>query len=393
MRDNVTKNKTAIEIIGEDKCAGCFGCYNSCPNDAIEMKYDEYGFYLPFINENCNHCGICVNHCPVIQNTESENKFKEPIFYGGRSTDPEIRMMSSSGGIFPELAKHILDQSGVVFGASWGEKFNLEHIKISDFDEIKKITGSKYVQSQIGEAYKKVLKELDKGKKVLFAGTPCQIGALNTFSDHENLLTVDLVCHGVPSNFLFERYLEYLERKKESSIERVLFRDKERGWKNYQIRIDFKNGSVYKKNRKLDPYMKGYLQDICLRKSCYDCEFQTIPRLGDITLGDFWGSPPEGLETSKGASVILANTEKGNNLIKTLSKSNEIEIKETDYETATKGNPIIKGYKHEVPEERNQVLEDLHKKKFEYIQSKYINTPSAFKITLTKYVRKIKNFI
>jgi len=389
----VTKKEPAIEIIGEDKCAGCFGCYNSCPEDAIEMKYDEYGFYLPFINENCNLCGICVNHCPVIQDIGNKKKFKEPIFYGGRSKDHEIRMMSSSGGIFSELAKYILDQSGSVFGAAWDENFNLEHIMIDDFDEIEKITGSKYVQSRIGESYKKVSKELDEGKKVLFAGTPCQIGALNTFSDHKNLLTVDLVCHGVPSYLLFAKYLKHLESKKESIVECISFRDKEKCWENYQIRIGFKDGTTYKKNRKLDPYIRGYLQDICLRKSCYDCKFQTTPRLGDITLGDFWGSPPEGLETSEGVSVILANTEKGDHFIKTLSKSNEIEIKKTNYDTATEGNPIIEGYKHEVPKERKQVLEDLRKKKFEYIQSKYINTPSVFKITLTKYVRKIKNFI
>jgi len=389
MSDTVTKDETAIEIIGEDRCAGCFGCYNSCPNDAIEMKYDEHSFYLPFINENCNRCGICQQHCPVIQDTENDDKSKEPVFYGGRSKDREIRMMSSSGGIFPELAKYILDQSGVVFGAGWDENFNLEHVKINDFYEIEKITGSKYVQSRIGKGYKKVLKELEEGKNVLFVGAPCQVAALNTFDDYEELLTIDLVCHGVPSQLLFDKYLEYKEKEYESDIDKIFFRDKTNGWEDFQMRIGFEDGSVYEKNHKLDPYFKAYLPNLCLRDSCYDCKFNCIPRPGDITLGDFWGEPPKEISTNEGVSVILANNRKGEQVLKELKNENQIEMKRTDYNTATVNNPRIDGGKFQIPNSRNDFLEELKTKDFESIKDKYIEIPNPLEFRLKKFVMSV----
>ena len=187
------EKKPAIEVIQKDQCTGCFGCYNSCPFDAIDMRYNQDGFLIPVISDKCNNCGLCQNYCPVIQNQNTENKFEQPTCYGGKSTNHATRQISSSGGIFSEVARYILTNSGVVFAAALNNNFDLEHIKIKNSDELTRITGSKYIQSNIGEVFNGVREELDENKKVLFVGTPCQVAALNLFTNHHNLLTIDLV--------------------------------------------------------------------------------------------------------------------------------------------------------------------------------------------------------
>jgi len=387
------KNKPAINVIGEEQCTGCFGCHNSCPLDAIDMKHDEEGFFIPFIKDNCESCEICQEHCPVIQDLSVENKFEEPKFFGGRSTDKETRMMSSSGGIFSEIARYVLGDSGVVFGAGWDDDLKLTHTKIKDIDEIEKLTGSKYIQSDIGNAYKEVKKELEDDKKVLFVGTPCQIAALNTHIDHDNLLTIDLVCHGVPSNILFEKYLDYKEKNYDDEIEQIYFRDKKKGWKDYQIKIIFKDGSVYGKNHKLDPYFRVYLSDLCLRSSCFECEFNCIPRPGNLSLGDFWGDTPEEISSNEGVSVILANSKKGERILKNLQERNQIEIIETDYKTATKTNIRVDGGEFQVPENRKDFIEDLKNEDFKNLKNKYIEIPNPAKFRLRKFVKRILTYL
>ena len=384
------ERKPAINKIPPRHCAGCFGCYNSCPHDAIKMELDKNGFYIPIILVGkCKNCGICQEHCPVLKKIDSKNKFKDPLFYAGKSTNRKIRMMSSSGGIFPEIAKYVLKNNGVVFGVSWNNNLKLKHIKIKNFDGIIKIIGSKYIQSNVGNTYKEVLKEIHRDKNVLFVGTPCQIAALKTFTNSDNLLTIDLVCHGVPSYILFEKYLEYMERKKEQKIEQISFRDKKKGWNDFQTKIVFKDNSVYQKNHNFDPFFIAYLKNICLRNSCYKCDFNRIPRPGDITLGDFWGNPPEDKKTNEGVSVILANNEKGDGVLKHLERTGRIEIKKTDFDTATENNLRIYGGEFQVPRERNNILYDLNTQDFEYINEKYIEIPSPIKFQLNKYLQKL----
>ena len=172
--------KPAIEVIGPENCAGCFACYNSCSYNVIEMVENEEGFYYPDINDNCTACGVCQKFCPVINPIRFVDEFS-PKFYAGWSKDDDTRINSSSGGMFPELARYILENEGVVFGVAWNENLLPVHVKITDVDEIPRLMGSKYVQSNVGKTYKEALSELRKGKIILFSGTPCQIAGLNTF--------------------------------------------------------------------------------------------------------------------------------------------------------------------------------------------------------------------
>jgi len=380
------EKKPAINVITKDQCTGCFGCYNSCPIDAIEMKYSEEGFFIPSISDKCNDCGICQQHCPVIQEADNSKKLKKPLFYGGKTTNKDIILNSSSGGIFPEIAKLILSDSGVVFGACLQKNLSLEHVKIETVEDLPKIMGSKYIQSDIGSSYKEVLKPLEKGRKVLFAGTPCQIAALNTFTDHENLYTIDLACHGVPSRILFDKYVKHMEEKRGKKVKNINFRDKEKGWLDYQVKITFTDDTDYRENHKFDPYFRLYLKDFCLMKSCYECEFNKIPRPGDISLGDFWGKPPSKIRDPNGVSVLFINNKKGKDLIKAIINSKKIEVSKTDLDSATISNPRMRGSKAKVPYNREQFLEDLKNQNFDYIKKNYIQ--SRYKLKFYSFIIK-----
>lgn len=220
--------ETAIKIIKSNNCTGCFACYNVCPVNAIEMKYDDEGFYKPLISSNCIECGRCIKICPVIDNINS-NKVLET--YAAWSNDEEILLNSSSGGIFSELALNILNDNGIVYGVGW-ENGEVKHKRITTKDGLRELQGSKYLPSFVGEAYKSVLEDLKNGKKVLFSGTPCQIAGLNKIVRHDNLITVDLICHGMPSYKVFKKYCkeEFLEE-----VKKVDFRSKKTGWINFSL--------------------------------------------------------------------------------------------------------------------------------------------------------------
>lgn len=187
--------KPAIEVIGYEKCAGCFACYNACSFNAIDMKISDEGFYIK-VNE-----------------IRSKN-ISSPESFAAWSKDDDTRISSSSGGVFTELALNIIEKGGVVFGAAWNSDFLVEHICVEFVEELPLLKGSKYIQSNIDNSYKRVLEELKKGKSVLFSGTPCQVAALKTFTNSDHLITVDLICHGVPSIVAFKKYLEYRNQGK-----------------------------------------------------------------------------------------------------------------------------------------------------------------------------------
>lgn len=370
--------KPAIEVIGIENCAGCFACYNSCPYNAIEMVENEEGFYYPYINENCTYCGVCQKFCPVITPIRfSENV--EPKFFAGWSLDEKVRIKSSSGGIFPELARYILENGGVVFGVAWNENLLPVHIKVPDVDELPRLMGSKYVQSNVGMAYKEALSELRKGKTVLFSGTPCQIAGLNTFlkysKNRDKMITVGVVCHGVPSTLIFRKYLEWAEEKYQKKVVGIEFRNKQKGWENYQVALRLSNGTSIQEHYLLNPFYRGYLQNLYLRHSCYHCQFSTIPRYEDITLGDFWGVPKE-LRDKRGVSVIIANTPKGLRLLETLKELNRIELVEVDMKTATQHNPRITTGSLPIPEIRDQVLKDAKEISFGELMKQYFRPPN-----------------
>lgn len=367
-----------IEIIDKSKCSGCKACYNVCPLNCINMIIDEEGFWYPKVNEDeCSQCGLCEKVCPELNIYTSDKYFDIPQAFAAWNINDGIRIASSSGGIFTIIAEWIISHEGVVFGAGYDENFNVVHREITTSKDLAQLRGSKYVQSDIGESYKKAKFHLENNKIVLFTGTPCQIAGLHNYldKDYPNLYTCDLVCHGVPSPEVFGKYKKFVEDKYNSKIQSISFRDKKYGWKTYSLSIKFSNGNEYRKNLKEDPFLLGFLKNYYLRPSCYTCPYSKIPRSADITLGDYWGigNKYPDLDDNLGVSLLLINSEKGIFLLESCKEM--LEIHEGDLEYAIKHNPCIVKPVNK-PKERDKFFDDFNSKEFSYVIKKYMSPPS-----------------
>lgn len=381
-----------IEIKEKSRCCGCGACANKCPKKAIEMVEDNNGFLFPKINKNlCVDCGLCNKACPILNNTTNEEA--KPKCYACYNKAEEVRMQSSSGGIFTLLAEEIIKMDGVVFGAAFNDKFLVEHIYVDNIEDIKKLRTSKYFQSRIGDSYKKAQEFLKQDKYVLFTGTPCQIEGLLKFlgKKYEKLYTQDIVCHGVPSKKVWTKYLEYRKKiDKENPLE-INFRDKKQeGWKLFSLSFKYK-GFEYHKNQKEDLYMKAFLSDVCLRDSCYSCSFRKKSRYSDITLADYWriqNIHPE-MDDDKGTSLVLVNTKKGEELYSMII--DKISSKEVTMDDAIISNKaIIKS--PEKNKYRDNFFESLENKDFDILVKKYVPKKSIFSRIKNK-ISRIKNKI
>lgn len=306
-----------------EECCGCTACQQICPMQCITMKSDEEGFLYPKIDESiCIQCNKCENICPIHHPDVSKGKTES---YVGYAINESIRRFSSSGGIFSLVAEYVLKQKGVVFGAAFDEAFMVHHICVDSKEELYKLRGSKYVQSRLESTYTDAKKCLKNGKLVLFSGTACQIAGLKKYleKEYDNLLTIDVLCHGVPSPKIWKLYLEDQEKKYDSNVSSIRFRDKKLGWKRYFVSIQFENGQEYSVSFSNDKFMNMFLSNIDLRPSCYDCRFKTFPRVSDITIGDSWGIEkymPE-MDDDKGTSVIVVHTDKGRKVLKEIQKT------------------------------------------------------------------------
>lgn len=376
--------KTAIEVIGSDKCTSCFGCYNVCPiPGAIVMGIDSEGFFRPITTEKCIKCGICQGGCPVVHSTNVNGQLTK--IYAAWSLNDHIRVNSSSGGIFSEVAGQIIKENGVVYGVGW-DNGRVRHLQISHAQNIQLIRKSKYLQSNVGNSYKDIKQQLGRGRKVFFVGTPCQVAALNKIiRDKKNLLTADLVCHGVPSLKAFEKYTHENFKKK---IEKVDFRNKKTGWSNYSVVYYSANGVEKKTIFRYDKFFYGFLKDIFLNKACYNCEFSTFPREGDLTLGDFWGVP-SGLKNEKGVSVLTVNNTNGIEIVHKIHEAGRVILREIDFNTATKGNMALYNGKIEIPIDREAFFSEIDMKSFDELSNSYFMPPSKFKYQFERVIRGI----
>ena len=310
----------------KELCTGCMACYNICPNNAIIKRIDDEGFIVPNINESkCVGCNKCVKVCPIL-NKKLKTPEKQTAIKGW-AKDEQILRNSSSGGVFSIIANDIIKKKGVVYGAAFDTYFNVKHCQAENNDELVRLRGSKYVQSDIDITYKTVLKNLEKGINVLFTGTPCQVAGLNSFLQNkifENLLTIDLVCHGVPSPKIFKSYIEYLQKRNGGKITSYNFRDKKWCWMRYNSTVTFSNDSVYYGKWETDAYMRGFLRELFLRKSCHSCQFANMNRQSDITLADFWSyhcKKGEIKNNERGCSLILLNSDKGRRVFENIKDS------------------------------------------------------------------------
>lgn len=303
-----------ISIIDKSKCCGCSACANVCSKRCIAMISDEKGFLYPVADESaCVNCGLCEKICPILN---PKANHEEKLVYAAYNKDEDTRKSSSSGGVFGCLSNEILNRHGVVFGAAYADDFkSIKHIGIKDKEELLRLYGSKYVQSEIGDSYKLAEGYLKAGREVLFAGTSCQISGLKAYlhKDYENLLTVDVICHGTPSPLIWEEYATEREDKFQSKIVAADFRNKRFGWNKSVLLLLFANGKEYCAPGSKDEYIRGFLMNLYLRESCYKCTCKGDNVLSDISLGDFWGieSVLPNFSDNKGASAMILNTEKG----------------------------------------------------------------------------------
>ena len=356
----------------EDKknCCGCSACVQRCPKQCISLAEDKEGFLYPKVDETqCVNCGLCVKVCPIQNRME---KILPQEVLAVKNPNEEERMASSSGGVFLPLAREIINRGGVVFGAVYDEKWEVRHVYAEKMEDVYPMMGSKYVQSRIENTYKKAEQFLKQGREVMFVGSPCQITGLRTFlrnKEYPNLLAVDFICHGVPSPGVWRRYLAetyngfkeknpcrrqatagknsvlFSSLNAKSPIGDIKFRDKtESGWKKYRFVVRQKSASKADQNTVLssdihynNPYMKGFLTNVYLRPSCYDCKCKNGVSHSDLTLADFWGieTVNASFDDDKGVGLVLVNSALGASYLQLL----DIESWKSVISVAKKYNP------------------------------------------------------
>lgn len=374
-------NLKNIAVLGKD-CCGCNACEQICPKKCITFEYDKEGFLYPAINEkDCINCGACVKHCPILSDVDTA---ENPDVYAVKYKDRETTHKSTSGGIFIALARHIIDKDGVVFGCAYDENLVARHICVDKKSELCSLQSSKYVQSDLSGVYTQVSNALKSDKYVLFSGTGCQVAGLKAFlgKEYEKLLTTDIICHGVPSPKLFANYIDHLGKKMGGKLCEYNFRSKEkRGWDLY-----FK-ASNSKKSKSdygfFDPYYNAFLTCKTYRESCYKCKFANSQRVGDITLGDYWGIQkfhPDFYDEN-GVSLILINTEKGKKYFTDINS-------EIIYIPSTLKKASVMNKNLSAPSARPACRDNIYEG-YDEDFSTYVKTKLAFKVSPKVRIKKM----
>lgn len=363
-----------IEIVDKSRCSGCSACQAVCPKSCVAPVADEEGFAYPKVDRAlCVDCGKCEAVCPILNDAvKASFPHRVPDAFAAYNRDGATREKSSSGGLFYLLAREVIKKGGVVFGAKFDENFRVVHDYAETLKGIEPFLGSKYVQSDVGTTFKRAKEFLKEGRAVLFTGTPCQIGGLKAFlgKEYDNLYCQDIICHGVPSPKIWKKYVEFREGKSASRMRRIFFRHKIRGWKNFSMAFEFSDGTTYSQDLFKDLYMRSFLRDLTLRKSCYNCAFKSQTRQADVTLADYWGVQnvhPE-LDDDRGTSLILLHSEKGRALFDAIR--GEIVCRETDLERAVLYNPALVRSVGRNPK-RERFLRDASTRPFDRIVRKY----------------------
>ena len=351
------------------------------------MQEDKEGFLQPKIDtSSCIACHKCEKVCPIL-NAESIPSDFETKAYAVINKDDEVRAQSSSGGVFFPLAKWVIEQGGVVFGARWNDKWEVIHDYAEDLEGVKAFMKSKYVQSVVGDTLRQAKEFLEAGRWVLYSGTPCQLGGLRAYlgKEYEKLLQVDLICHGVPSPGVWRSYLKDYFGKEE--ILDINFRDKRDGWLGFQCVTTTTTTTTYREKQMENPYFRGFLTNVYLRNSCYNCCFRQDRRASDITLADYWGVNElcVDMHDDKGTSIVFAHTAKGENILHYIS--NNIHVVRQDGDLIVSYNKaMIEDY--EKPKDRNTFFIVFSCLGFNC--SRFVITQSRF---VARIFRKIKRIL
>lgn len=382
----------------KENCCGCGACAQVCPKNCIKMKEDGEGFKYPSIDaSNCIECGLCETVCPIMNLENISAKEYEVRALGGWNRDENVRRDSSSGGVFSLFAEYVLSQGGVVYGCALDDDMKAVHIEVDDINDLYKLRGSKYVQSDIANVYNEVKNNLIENRYVLFSGTPCQAAGLSSFlrKKYEKLFICDFICHGVPSPLVFRKYIEFLEEKQKSKVVGFRFRNKDKKWsptgQQMGTIIQFENGKISKNMPAYkDYFMNAFLDDVCLRPSCYNCSFKSLPKnYVDVTIADFWGLNSIDLDMcdGKGTSLVICNSLQGQLLINNVK--NDFSFKEYDFERSIKRNQSIVKSVARHPN-REKFFVDIYDMPFEKLAKKYM---TGFIWAYHKVFKVLKNFL
>ncbi len=327
-----------IKLEDKKDCTGCGACAQACPVACISLVEDHEGFLYPQIDtERCIDCSLCEGVCPVINQAPE----REPIkCFAARSCNEQIRRTSSSGGIFTHMSQQTIEQGGVVFAAAFDDKWQVQHTSCQSIEELAPFRGSKYVQSRVEQTFIEAREALRCGRKVLYSGTPCQIAGLKLFlgADDDNLLTVDILCHGVPSPKVWGEYLRGVSGGDISTVGSITFRDKSTSWRRFSLKICSTSGELLlREPLDVNTFLRGFNKGIFLRPSCYACPAKSLKSGSDITLGDYWGveKSHKKFNDNRGTSLAICNTVKGLGAMQGV----DIHAAESSYLEAIKSNP------------------------------------------------------
>jgi len=372
-----------IIISDKHNCCGCSACVQSCPKQCISFNEDEQGFRYPLVNkELCINCGLCEKVCPCL----NQNEKKEPLkVFAAKNSNEEIRMKSSSGGIFSMIAESVIKEGGVVFGACFDEYWEVRHDYTESIEGLEKFRGSKYLQSRIGDTYIQARQFLNDGRNVLYSGTGCQIAGLRKFlrKEYNNLLTIEILCHSVPSPLVWRKYLK--EKTNGNIIDSINFRDKESGWSNYSYSIVINHSGGKYIESASGPWMKGLTSNLTTRPSCAKCPARLGKSGADIVLGDCWGIwnvMPE-FDDNKGVSIVEVFSSKGEQSLNEL----KMEINEMPLMSLVNYNSGLKEASPEHTFNKNFFNELISSRKVSEVMRKYLDSSQ------NSFLSKLKSFI
>lgn len=374
-----------IKVDDKTKCSGCMACYNICPQKCISMIEDEEGFLYPKVDmDTCVNCGLCDRTCPL--NEKNNKKYGVVQSEIVQNKDLEVLRQSTSGGAFTPIAQYVLQKNGVVFGVEMDADSNfVKHIKVEREESLIRFRNSKYVQSYVGNSLDDAKQELQKGRLVCFSGTPCQIQGLKNYlhKEYENLITVDVVCRGVPSPGVWKKYTDYLKRK--GKLSSVRFRDKSLGYQYSTMEVVYKDGKIERNGIESDQWLRMFFSGMILRPSCPTCNFRSVERCSDFTIWDCFNVSDltKDLDETKGATRMLVHTKRGQEIFN--------EIRDRFYVVDADVNTVTVGIteKPDFNKKKHEFIQDYNKLSMEELLNKWF--PMTFKVKTKKLVRRMLN--